>query len=101
MTSDPATDRSLDHLYIPSFQRQVLEWYDTFKRDLPWRGDPDPYHILVSEVMLQQTTVTRVLQKYDPFLRLFPSLESLALATTADVLRAWQGLGYNRRAVRL
>lgn len=86
---------------ITSFQRQILDWYDVHRRDLPWRGDPDPYHILVSEVMLQQTSVGRVLPKYAQFLPTFPTLPDLAAASTADVLRAWQGLGYNRRALNL
>jgi hypothetical protein len=83
------------------FQRQILDWYDVYRRDLPWRGDPDAYHILVSEVMLQQTQVDRVIPKYHELLERFPTLQSLAGASTADVLRAWQGLGYNRRAVNL
>jgi A/G-specific adenine glycosylase len=86
---------------IHAFQQQILSWYDTFKRDLPWRGDPDPYHILVSEIMLQQTQVDRVIPRYLAFLERFPTLQSLAQASTADVLRQWQGLGYNRRAINL
>lgn len=86
---------------IGQFQEHILAWYDTFKRDLPWRGDPDPYHILVSEIMLQQTGVERVIPKYLAFLDRFPSLQSLADASLADVLRQWKGLGYNRRALNL
>src|SRR5438270_709317 len=86
---------------LAAFQRHVLEWYDIFKRDLPWRGDPDPYHILVSEIMLQQTQVDRVIPKYLAFLHRFPTLQSLAQSSTADVIREWQGLGYNRRALNL
>ncbi|MBV9282135.1 MAG: A/G-specific adenine glycosylase [Chloroflexi bacterium] len=86
---------------LDSFRRQILSWYDTHRRVLPWRGDPDPYHVLVSEVMLQQTGVERVKAKYGEFLARFPTLRSLAEASTADVLRAWQGLGYNRRALNL
>src|SRR5947209_5826535 len=96
--SSPSSFDNLDH---ESFQRQILDWYDTFKRNLPWRGDPDPYHILVSEIMLQQTQVDRVIQKYLAFLQRFPTLAHLATASTADVLRQWQGLGYNRRALNL
>lgn len=96
-----AESASFDHLDLPSFQAEILLWYDTFKRDLPWRGDPDPYHILVSEVMLQQTQVDRVIPKYLAFLQRFPTLQALAGASTADVLRQWQGLGYNRRALNL
>jgi A/G-specific adenine glycosylase len=86
---------------IKSFQQQILSWYDIFKRDLPWRGDPDPYHILVSEIMLQQTQVDRVIPKYLAFRERFPTLQSLAAASTADVIREWHGLGYNRRALNL
>lgn len=91
----------LDSDAITSFQQQIFAWYDTFKREFPWRGDPDPYHILVSEVMLQQTGVQRVIPAYEAFLARFPTLSSLAEAPTSDVLRAWQGLGYNRRALNL
>jgi A/G-specific adenine glycosylase len=68
---------------------------------LPWRGERDPYRVLVSEVMLQQTQATRVAKDYDTFLTRFPSVESLAAASAADVLRAWGNLGYNRRALNL
>lgn len=86
---------------VREFQDHILAWYETFKRELPWRGDPDPYHILVSEIMLQQTQVDRVIPKYLAFLERFPTLETLAEAPTADALRQWQGLGYNRRALNL
>ena len=86
---------------VCNFQSQILSWYDSFKRDLPWRGDPDAYHVLVSEVMLQQTQVDRVIPKYLAFLEQFPTLQVLAEAPTADVLKAWKGLGYNRRALNL
>ncbi|MCH7553860.1 MAG: A/G-specific adenine glycosylase [Chloroflexi bacterium] len=79
----------------------LLSWYDAHARDLPWRRTHDPYAILVSEVMLQQTQVSRVLPKYHDFLQRFPDLQSLAEATTGDVIRAWSPLGYNQRAVRL
>lgn len=82
-------------------QTRILDWYYATKRDLPWRTTTDPYHILVSEMMLQQTQVERVLIKYKEFLELFPTLETLALASTADVIKAWKGLGFNRRALRL
>lgn len=91
----------LEKLDVRSFQKRVLDWYHVNRRDLPWRGDRDPYRILVSEVMLQQTQVDRVKPKYSTFLLHFPTLDSLACASTADVLRAWQGLGYNRRALNL
>ena len=79
----------------------ILLWYDEHKRDLPWRRTRDPYRILVSEVMLQQTQVSRVIEKYNAFLRAFPNTKQLAEARTADVITAWKGLGYNRRALFL
>lgn len=69
-----------------------------FYRDMPWRRDTRPYYILVSELMLQQTQVARVIPKFEAFIACFPDIESLAEAPLADVLRAWNGLGYNRRA---
>jgi len=83
------------------FSRKLLTWYARHKRDLPWRTTTDPYAILISEVMLQQTQVERVVPKYEAWLKAFPHWEALARASRTDVLRAWSGLGYNRRAVRL
>lgn len=83
-------------------QRLLLDWYARFGRShLPWRMTRDPYRVLVSEFMLQQTQVDRVLPKYEAFLERFPDVAELAAASTADVLRMWKGLGYNSRAVRL
>ncbi|MBM3940968.1 MAG: A/G-specific adenine glycosylase [SAR202 cluster bacterium] len=79
----------------------VAVWYATNARDLPWRRTRDPYAILVSEVMLQQTQVDRAIPKYHEFLSAFPTLQALAAAPTGDVIRAWSGMGYNNRAVRL
>lgn len=79
----------------------LLGWYRREGRDLPWRKTRDPYRILVSEVMLQQTQVARVLDFYKNWLRLFPTFKTLAEAKTSEVLRAWAGLGYNRRALAL
>ena len=79
----------------------LLDWYDRNGRSLPWRGVRDPYAVLVSEVMLQQTQVDRVIPKYREFLGLFPDFETLAAVPAGDVIRAWSPLGYNRRAVRL
>jgi A/G-specific adenine glycosylase len=79
----------------------LLEWYARNARDLPWRKTRDPYAVLVAEVMLQQTQVERVIPKYHAWLERFPTLADLATASRADAIRAWQGLGYNRRAVRL
>ncbi len=82
-------------------QRLLLDWYTREGRKLPWRETTDPYAILVSEMMLQQTQVDRVLPKYHEFLERFPTLTALAEAPTAEVIRAWSPLGYNMRAVRL
>jgi A/G-specific adenine glycosylase len=81
-----------------TFRRRVLSWYRRSGRDLPWRRTRDPYRVLVSEVMLQQTQVSRVLPAYQRFLRRFPTLRILARAPLGAVLREWSGLGYNRRA---
>jgi A/G-specific adenine glycosylase len=83
------------------FRRRLLDWYRRNGRDLPWRRTSDPYHILVSEVMLQQTQVDRVLPKYHEWLEKFPSLEALAQAPEHDVTEAWRPLGYNIRPRRL
>ncbi len=79
----------------------LLAWYSRVGRDLPWRHTQDPYAILVSEVMLQQTQVDRVIPRYLRFLGRWPTVAALAEASTADVIVEWQGLGYNRRAVNL
>ena len=79
----------------------LLAWYDASGRDLPWRSTRDPYAILVSEVMLQQTQVDRVVPRYERWLERWPTAAALAAASPADVIREWQGLGYNRRAVAL
>ena len=86
---------------LARIQDQLLDWFSNDGRDLPWRRTRDPYRILVSEVMLQQTQVDRVLPKYQAFVEQFPTLGALADASTADVIRAWAGLGYNRRAVNM
>jgi A/G-specific adenine glycosylase len=82
-------------------ERLLSEWFAANARDLPWRQTRDPYAILVSEVMLQQTQVDRVVPRYLAWLERWPTPESLAAAPAADVIREWQGLGYNRRAVNL
>jgi A/G-specific adenine glycosylase len=80
---------------------ELLSWFENHGRDLPWRRTRDPYAILVSEVMLQQTQVERVVPRYLAWLERWPTVEALAAAARADVIREWQGLGYNRRAVTL
>jgi len=82
-------------------QKRLLAWFEANGRDLPWRRTRDPYAILVSEVMLQQTQVSRVLPRYAEWLERWPTAEALAAASPAEVIRAWQGLGYNRRALSL
>lgn len=86
---------------LAELHRRLLTWFAATGRDLPWRKTRDPYQILVSEMMLQQTQVDRVLPKYAAFLDAFPTFEALAAAPTAEVIRQWAGLGYNRRAVNL
>src|SRR5437764_3086753 len=83
------------------FASRLLNWFDVHARALPWRETRDPYAILVSEVMLQQTQVERVIPRYHRFLERWPTIEALASATAADVIVEWQGLGYNRRALNL
>jgi A/G-specific adenine glycosylase len=79
----------------------VLGWYADAHRDFPWRGATDPYAVLVSEVMLQQTQASRVAARFGPFMHRFPTAEALADATDTAVLAEWSGLGYNRRALAL
>lgn len=94
MRKRTVTDRE-----IAAFRRAVWTYYHAFGRhDLPWRKTTHPYRIMISEIMLQQTQVPRVIEKYRSFLKAFPSVRALARAPLKDVLRAWSGLGYNRRA---
>jgi A/G-specific adenine glycosylase len=82
----------------PELEARLLDWYRRSRRDLPWRRNPDPYRIWVSEVLLQQTRVEAALPYYERFLERFPTVEDLAAAPLEDVLAAWSGLGYYRRA---
>jgi A/G-specific adenine glycosylase len=91
----------IDSATIEEFQNRVMTWWRGNARNLPWREDPSPYNVLVSEVMLQQTQVSRVIPKYLEFLEAFPDIESLAGAETKRLLQVWSGLGYNRRAIWL
>ncbi len=86
---------------LQAVQARLVGWYRQHSRPLPWRQTADPFAILVSELMLQQTQVSRVLPKYLEFLERFPTFDALALAGLAEVIRAWAPLGYNLRAVRL
>jgi A/G-specific adenine glycosylase len=83
------------------FRRHIYRFFRDQGRRMPWRDTPDPYHILVSEIMLQQTQVERVALKYEPLIKAFPDLLSLARAPLREILARWQGLGYNRRALAL
>ena len=81
------------------FQEKIWDYYHEHGRDLEWRHDPTPYQVVVSELMLQQTQVARVIERYPRWMKRFPSFEDLAKASVADVLEEWQGMGYNRRAL--
>ncbi len=83
------------------FGKALLNWYGEYGRELPWRKTEDPYHVLVSEIMLQQTQVDRVIPKYHEFLEKYPDVKTLAEAPTEDVKETWKPLGYNVRPVRL
>ena len=96
-----ASDADLDPAWISRVRQRLIEWYDASHRDLPWRTDREPYRILVSEMMLVQTTVAAVLPYFERFLRRFPTPMALAEADETDVLKAWEGLGYYRRARQL
>jgi A/G-specific adenine glycosylase len=96
--SDDGVQDAAPELDPIEFRRRLSAWYRVNARKLPWRGTTDPYHIWVSEVMLQQTRVAAVIEHYKGFVRRFPTLVSLALAPEEDVLAAWSGLGYYRRA---
>jgi A/G-specific adenine glycosylase len=95
------TNGSPDARARQRFRRRLLDWYWKNGRDLPWRRTRDPYHILVSEVMLQQTQVDRVLPKYEEWLGKYPTLAALATAHEDDVAETWRPLGYNIRPRRL
>ena len=96
------TRKSIPHPPLgPKFRRRLLAWYTRAARDLPWRRTRDPYRVLVSEVMLQQTQVSRVAEYYPRFLEQFPDIERLARAPARAVREAWDGLGYYARARNL
>ena len=97
----PVRNGVLSRARVKKFQAAIYQHYQAHKRSMPWRQTRNPYHILVSEIMLQQTQVERVLGKYGSFLEKFPDVASLARAPWPEVLAVWQGLGYNRRALSL
>ncbi|MFA6979761.1 MAG: hypothetical protein WC209_10595 [Ignavibacteriaceae bacterium] len=94
-------NKTLNEKEIKEFQTKILNWYKVNKRDFPWRKTTDPYHILVSEIMLQQTQAPRVVAYYEKFIKRFPTLNDLAIAKNPEVLKIWSGLGFNNRAIRL
>jgi A/G-specific adenine glycosylase len=93
--------RKIPSQKISALHKKVMRWYHLHKRELEWRKTHDPYVILISEIMLQQTQVARVKEKLPLFLKSFPTLHRLASSSKADVLRGWKGMGYNNRAIRL
>jgi A/G-specific adenine glycosylase len=93
--------RRLDRQRVRQFQQRLIRWYGRHGRDLPWRRTRDPYRILVSEIMLQQTQVERVIGHYERFLQRYPTIETLAASSEPQVREAWEGLGYYARARNL
>jgi A/G-specific adenine glycosylase len=98
---EPATTATADPRLLEDARALVLDWFGRAGRDLPWRATRDPYRVLVAEVLAQQTQAARAAAAWPRFLERFPDVAALAAATPAEVLRAWQGLGYNRRALAL
>lgn len=96
-----APKRMWDEKTTELFRQKILNWYRKHRRTLPWRNDPTPYKVWISEIMLQQTQMRSVLRYYDPFLKRFPNLESLAQASHHQVLEFWSGLGYYTRALNI
>jgi A/G-specific adenine glycosylase len=93
--------KKLTSSQIKKFQKLIYTYYKNNRRDFAWRNTTNPYHIVVSEIMLQQTQTKRVEQKYPEFIKKFPTWKALATAPQSEVLRVWQGMGYNRRALAL
>jgi A/G-specific adenine glycosylase len=94
-------DKKITHSRVARFREKIYQHYAVHGRKMPWRASRDPYHILVSEIMLQQTQVERVVPKYEQFIATFPDFFSLAQAPLREILARWRGLGYNRRAISL
>jgi A/G-specific adenine glycosylase len=99
--SPSALSAKFDPKRSTQFRQAIYRYYRKNKRDFPWRQTTNPYHIMVSEFMLQQTQTSRVINKYQEFLKIFPDISTLAGASLRQVLQMWQGLGYNRRALAL
>jgi A/G-specific adenine glycosylase len=94
-------ENTISAFQVKSFRKEIYRYFKEFGRDLPWRKTLDPYRILVSEIMLQQTQVDRVINKYNEFIKVFPGFPSLKRAPLARIFSIWRGLGYNRRALAL
>jgi A/G-specific adenine glycosylase len=94
-------DKTLSEDAVRAFRDLIYAYFIEYGRKLPWRETNNPYHILVSEIMLQQTQVERVIEKYEAFIKTFPDFHALAQASLQEILKVWQGLGYNRRAIAL
>jgi len=101
MASSQITSRNIPAEKIKRFQKKVFSFYEKNRRDLPWRKTTDPYKILLSELMLQQTQVKRVVLYYEKWIDTWPTIEKFASASLSEVLQMWMGLGYNTRAVNL
>jgi A/G-specific adenine glycosylase len=101
MTSPQIISKNIATTDIKRFQKKVFSFYKKNKRDLPWRKTTDPYKIMLSELMLQQTQVKRVILYYEKWIARWPTIDSLASAPRSEVLQMWMGLGYNTRAVNL
>lgn len=97
----PINSKPLLLAQVRAFRKKVLDYYGSYGRDLPWRKRATPYRVLVSEIMLQQTQVDRVIEKYREFLKAFPDFDALAQAPLPKLLSLWSGMGYNRRALAL
>ncbi len=98
---DTKQETPLDPAQIGAFRGKLLAWYGANKREMPWRGSPDPYAVWISEIMLQQTRVDQVRPFYDRFMNRFPTVEDLGAASLGEVLKAWEGMGYYARARNL
>src|SRR5262245_42774112 len=98
---DVGVECDRDALWIAGVQERLVGWYQESRREVPWRANRDGYRILVSETMLVQTTVAAVIPYFERFLRRFPDFQTLAEADEAEVVKAWEGLGYYRRARQL